>query len=210
MCFVITAKNELNYLFISPRDFLWLLLIIWDFSISYLDNHVFCKETFSSFLIHVLFVSFSLIMPARTSSMILNWNGGSKHHCLVLDLSRDAFRFPTTNYHHRCRIFKVLYQPEKLTPISSLLRVLVNECSILPNAFLYRVIWSNIFISLHPSAAAHSILLNLIEHFSQDWHLPGCHGQNLPFLAVWHPVCHAVLKWKWMQLSMSYQIWSKE
>ena len=48
----------------------------------------------SSFMIWIPFISFSsLIAMARASKTMLNNSGESGHHCLVLDLRGNAFRF---------------------------------------------------------------------------------------------------------------------
>ena len=80
-----TLLNSLN----SSSNFLILSL-----GFSYVQYHVICSESFSSFLIWIPFISFSsLIAVARISRTILNNSGESGHLCFVPDLRGNAFNF---------------------------------------------------------------------------------------------------------------------
>ena len=62
------------------------------------------SESFTSFLIWIPFISFSLIAVARTSRTVLDNSGKRGHSCLVSDLRGECFQFFTTENNVSCRL----------------------------------------------------------------------------------------------------------
>lgn len=141
--------------------------------------------------------------------LVLNWSGDSKLHSLVFDLGRKAFRSPIITYHNRCMVFKVLYHTEKFSSIPSLLRVFVNYCLILLNAFLDAVIWSiTCFFFISVASLCRCPFSSSFSSMSRSVGLfyAAMTKTSLPWLS--ETICHAFLKW--IKLSMNHQIWPKE
>uniref|UniRef100_A0A8D0MXE1 Uncharacterized protein n=1 Tax=Sus scrofa TaxID=9823 RepID=A0A8D0MXE1_PIG len=64
------------------------------------------RDSFTSFLIWIPFISFSsLITIARTSKTMLNKSDECGHSCLIHDHSRNAFSFSQSNFVEFCQSF---------------------------------------------------------------------------------------------------------
>ena len=64
------------------------------FRVFYVEDHVICSESFTSFPIWIPFISFySLISVAKTSKAMLNSSGETGHPCLIPDFRGNAFNF---------------------------------------------------------------------------------------------------------------------
>ena len=87
-CVLILYTATLLYSLISSSNFLVV------FRVFYVEDHVICKQSFTSFPIWIPFISFSsLIAMAKTSKTMLNSSGESGHPCLVPDFRGNAFSF---------------------------------------------------------------------------------------------------------------------
>ena len=88
-CVLILYLATLLNSLISSSNFLIISL-----GFSYVQYHVICSESFTSFPIWIPFISFSsLIAEARTSRTVLNNSGESGHPCLNPDLRGNIFSF---------------------------------------------------------------------------------------------------------------------
>ena len=85
---VLYLATLLNSL-ISSSNFLIISL-----GFSYVQYHVICSESFTSFPVWIPFISFSsLIAVSRISRTLLNNSGESGHPCLFPDFRGNAFSF---------------------------------------------------------------------------------------------------------------------
>ena len=78
------------------------------------------SESFTSFLIWIPFIPFSsLIAMAKTSKIVLNSSGESRHPCLVHDLRGNAFHFSSLRIMFALGLFYMAFTMlTKVPPVS--------------------------------------------------------------------------------------------
>ena len=85
-CVLILYPATLLYFLISSSNFLVV------FRVFYVEDHVICSESFTSFPILIPFIYFyALIAVANTSKTMWNSSGESGHPCLVPDFRGNTF-----------------------------------------------------------------------------------------------------------------------